>query len=192
MHAQGDTDGRTMARSKRRRAPRRLALPGALAAALLALLLGGAPVTAGAHQLRAALTSLALNARTAQVEVIHRFYVHDAEHAVERLGGMRGDIGRDPALRDAFAHYVRTHFTLADANRTPLPIALVGAELDGDFLWVYEELPGDAWEKIAFVGHSSLQELWPEQENRVNLRTASGVHTVILHAGDGLQATRPD
>lgn len=144
-------------------------------------------LTAEAHQLKAAQTSIALSPATGLVEVIHRFYVHDAEHAVEQLVGLAGDIHRDAELRDAFARYVAERFTLADGDGVPLPLVLLGAEIDGDFLWIYEELPGDAWPRIASVRHDALQELWPEQENRINVRTETGLRTVVLRMGDGLQ-----
>jgi hypothetical protein len=157
-----------------------------LHAACIALLSGGA-AGVQAHQLKAALTTIALNPRTETVEIIHRFYLHDAEHAVEQLGGMRGDIVRDAALQEAFARYVFRQFRLADATGADLPLDLVGAEVDGDFLWVYEELPATRWSAAALIGHGSLQELWPEQENRVNVRGDAGVRTLILRAGDRMQ-----
>lgn len=154
---------------------------------LLCALLVVCAGTATAHQLKAAQTSVSLSPGTGLVEVIHRFYVHDAEHAVEQLFGLSGDIHRDAALRDTFARYLSQHFTLADQDDSPLPLVLLGAEIDGDFLWVYQELPGDAWPQIESVRHDALQELWPEQENRVNVRTEDGLQTVVLRAGDGLQ-----
>lgn len=152
-----------------------------------------AALPAGAHQLKVALTSVALNARSGEVEVIHRFYVHDAEQAVHLLGGMQGDIQRDADLRNAFARYVGRHFVLADESGTPLPLTLVGAEIDGEFLWIYQTLPGDLWPRIALAGDSALQGLWPEQVNRINIRRDGRVHTLVCNAGDGLKpVVEPD
>ena len=51
-------------------------------------MLSSAPL--GAHQQKAALTTLRYNPRSNEVEIAHRFALHDAEHAApEVTGGMR-------------------------------------------------------------------------------------------------------
>lgn len=156
----------------------------ARAGSLVALLLLGLAATATAHQLQAALTTIEVNPRSQLVEIVHRFYAHDAEHALAEVAGTEGDIHTDSALQQAFGRYVARHFSLIDAEGTPLEPELVGAEVEGDFLWVYQQLPGEAFDRIARVGHDSLQEVWPDQENRVNLRRDDGVRTLILRSGD--------
>lgn len=186
----GAADGMIRPRSAETAEPkdtcRRLTRP-SIGRFLLYALLASTVQIANGHQLKAAQTSVALSPATGLVEVIHRFYVHDAEHAVGQLGKLTGDIHRDAQLRNAFARYVAQRFTLVDHEGHSLPRVLVGTEIDGDFLWVYEEMPGGAWPRIAKVRHDSLQELWPEQENRVNVHTEGGLRTVVLRAGDGLQ-----
>lgn len=172
-----------MRRLGRRRAPR----PGDL----LALVLLGLVASSTAHQLQAALTTIGVNPRTGLVEIVHRFYAHDAEHALAEASGIEGDIHADPALQQAFGRYVARHFSLTDAEGRALEPELVGAEVEGDFLRVYQQLPGEAFDRIARVGHDSLQEVWPDQENRVNLRREEGVRTLILRSGDGSRAV-PD
>ena len=36
-----------------------------------------------AHEMKSAITKVLFNQRTGNIEVMHRFYVHDAEHAVK-------------------------------------------------------------------------------------------------------------
>ena len=158
---------------------------------LCALLLLSVAVSASAHQLQAALTTIELNPRSELVEIVHRFYAHDAEHALAEVAGIEGDIRTDRALQQAFGRYVARHFSLSDAEGRPLEPELVGAEVEGDFLWIYQQLPAKSFDRIARVGHDSLQEVWPDQENRVNLRRDDGVHTLILRSGDGAIAV-PD
>mgnify|MGYP006272368483 FL=1 len=162
-----------------------------LAAATLAGVLLAGAAGAFAHQLKAALTTVRANPRTELVEVVHRFYVHDAEHAVRRLGGLRGDLFADRTLQTAFARYVAHRFTLADETGEALPLELVGTELEGDFLWVYQEMPAATLERVAAVRQEALQELWPEQVNQVNLERDGRVRTLLLRRGDGLEPLEP-
>jgi len=158
---------------------------------LLALLLLTLSVSTSAHQLQAALTTIELNPRSELVEIVHRFYAHDAEHALAEVAGIEGDIRTDPALLEAFGRYVARHFSLTDAEGNALEPELVGAEVEGDFLWVYQQLPAGDFGRIARIGHDSLQEVWPQQENRVNLRRDDGVRTLILRNRDNRVAV-PD
>lgn len=44
-----------------------------------------------AHQIKAAITTVLFNPRTENIEVMHRFNLHDAEHAVKALFDKRAD-----------------------------------------------------------------------------------------------------
>ena len=160
----------------------------ALVALALAVLL--APPVA-AHRLKEALTTVEVNARTGLVEVIHRFWLHDAEHAIGRLGGLDGDIRRDRDLQQAFARYVAARFLLADAAREPLELELLGVELDGPYVWVYQEMAAEHFAEIAYVAHGALQEIWRDQLNQVNVKRPSGTRSLRLRAGDTLVALPP-
>jgi hypothetical protein len=168
------------------RRPRALLAGFVLAALAVALSPPGA-----AHQLKEALTTVEVNERTGLVEVIHRFWLHDAEHALGSLGGLTGDLRREAPLREAFARYVARQFVLADAERRPLDVQLLGAELEGSFIWVYQEMDAARFEDIAWIGHGSMQEVWSDQLNQVNVKRPSGTRSLYLHAGDGLVAMPP-
>jgi hypothetical protein len=142
---------------------------------------------------------------------MHRFYLHDAEHAVKHLQHKKADLLNDAESRQHFADYVAQHFALrviataptttagatssAPANTTPaktaqpataqpatataksLQLHLLGAELDGRFIWVYQETPLPVQlplqqALLLEVTHDSLMELWPSQVNAVNFEGA--------------------
>lgn len=166
-----------------------------LAFLLSALLLGAAPVQA--HQMKSAISKVLFNPRTGNLEVMHRFYLHDAEHAVKHLQHKKADLLNDAESRQHFADYVAQHFALrvilaaptikAQAmppTVKPLQFRLLGAELDGRFIWVYQETPLPVQlplqqELQLEVQHTSLMELWPSQVNAVNVEGAG------LHDGAG-------
>ena len=86
----------------------------------------------------------------------------------------------DTARRWAFARYVHGAFRLTDDRGAELAKDLVGVEVDGSLLWIYETLPGEAGPRIARIRHDALLALWPSQENWVNVVDADGVRTLIL------------
>lgn len=147
-------------------------------AALLLLVLSSAPL--GAHQQKAALTTLRYNPRSDEVEIAHRFALHDAEHAAPEVTGGDAILRSDTARQWAFARYVHEAFRLTDDSGAVLPKDLVGVEVDGSLLWIYETLPGEAGPRIARIRHEALLALWPSQENWVNVVDAEGVRTLIL------------
>jgi hypothetical protein len=130
-----------------------------------------------AHEMKTAITKLVFNQRTGTLEVMHRFYVHDAEHAVKKLLDKTADLVAKQSTRDSFALYVSSHFQLK-ADDQDLQLTLVGHELDGRFFWVYQEIaiPQDA--SLLQLRHDSLQSLWPEQQNIVNIERQGQVKTV--------------
>ena len=155
-----------------------------LALAALILVSALAPPLASAHQLKSALTTVELNERTALVEIVHRFWVHDAEHAVEALGGVAGDLRGDEALQALFARYVTGHFVLAADDREVLALQEVGVEVEGPYVWVYQELPAEDFARIAWLRFDALQELWGDQINQLNVKRPGGVRSVRARAGD--------
>ena len=76
---------------------------------LSVLLCFGAPLQA--HQMKTAITKLLFNDRSGQLEVMHRFYLHDAEHAVRQLIDSDADMIGDEQTRAQFAQYVQQQFS---------------------------------------------------------------------------------
>ena len=137
-----------------------------------------APLTASAHQLQVAISTVRFIPRTATIEVIHRFYSHDAEHALSSMAGRRVDILRDEASQQAFGRYLSDHFQLRDQDEKVLPLSLVGVELDGDFIWVYQETPIPGELTGLTISNSALLDEIPGQVNTVNVECADDLETL--------------
>jgi hypothetical protein len=136
------------------------------------------PIATTAHQVQVALTTVTFSARTGSVEVIHRYYTHDTEHAMSILAGRQADIMLDEAVQQLFGRYVGKHFQLLDQDGKELPLALVGVELEGDIIWVYQEtsLPGHLTELS--VTNPVLLDLLPAQVNTVNVECGGELSTL--------------
>ncbi|MBB1270800.1 DUF6702 family protein [Shewanella sp. SR44-3] len=149
---------------------------------LALVLMLGQSAHAQAHQQQETYTSVRFNSRTAMLEVQHRFYLHDAEHAAKRLLDKNSDLISDPVSREAFAYYAIAKFALQDADKQPLPLSYVGTELDGKYLWVYQETPITNKMQDIWITMSTLQEIWPQQINHINLEKDKKVTSVRLNA----------
>ncbi|RDV24909.1 hypothetical protein DXV75_12115 [Alteromonas aestuariivivens] len=145
----------------------------------MALLLGFAGL-ASAHQIKAAITTVLFNPRTENIEVMHRFNLHDAEHAVKTLFEKSADILKDPKTQKDFAEYVTQSFALLDAEDQSLPLTLVGFETEGKFFWVYQETAQPPALDGLKIRHDALRELWPSQINTLNVEGNGPLKTLTF------------
>lgn len=162
-----------------------IALP-RLAALPVALLISATPLSA--HQLKESITRVLFNARTGNIEVMHRFLLHDAEHATRQLFGGDADLLGSAAARDRFESYVHGLFALEDQDGAAIALAAVGNEIEGRYLWVYAEAPIPAGLTALTLSHDALRDVWPEQVNRVNVERDKTVRSATFDRGR-LEAT---
>ncbi|WP_350552107.1 DUF6702 family protein [Pseudoalteromonas sp. 120-MNA-CIBAN-0494] len=137
-----------------------------------------------AHQLKSSVTTVLFNKRTNNIELMHRFYLHDTEHAVAHLFKDKVDIISNKIDQQRFAKYVESHVALQTLNGEPLPLNFVGAQVDGKFFWVYQEAPIPV--KIAGIkmSNGALRDLWPSQVNMVNVEGQGKIKTLNFTQDD--------
>jgi len=144
---------------------------------------------ASAHQQKEAYITLLFNQSSGNLEVSHRFLIHDAEHIFAEIFDVKalnltGDLLTDERTQVAFAAYIETHFALANSAKTPLPLNSVGYEVEGKYLWVYQETPIPNTESL-LVKHSALHDLWPSQINHINVNINGQIRSLRLQKRDG-------
>lgn len=133
-----------------------------------------------AHQQKAAITTVLFNKRTGNIEVMHRFNMHDAEHAVKALFDGEADIIGDHKTQEKFAQYVIDRFSMMDSSGNALALRQVGFESEGKHFWVYQELPKpDSLEGLQ-VAHNALRDLWPTQVNTLNIEGQGRIRTLTF------------
>lgn len=146
----------------------------------LLVLIAGLSGQVNAHQQKASLTQVLLNERSGYLEVAHRFYLHDAEHAARQLIGETGDILSSEPMQQAFYQSVLTAFSLAIDGNT-LDLTALGFEIEGAFFWVYQEIAFAQTLSSVEVSQDALHWLWPEQINTVNVHNHSGeIQTAVF------------
>ena len=132
-----------------------------------------------AHSQKAAITRVVFNPRTSNLEIMHRFLLHDAEHAVKEIFDGNADIIGSQKTRVQFAEYVNNQFSIINGANEKLSLTLVGHEIEGKFLWVYQEVTIPDTKSLT-IKHNTLRELWPSQINTVNIEGASGLKTATF------------
>lgn len=143
------------------------------------VIVGANPVFA--HQQKSAETTMLISKDHQQLEVTHRFYLHDTEHAVQAILDKKADIINSKNTQQQFADYVATQFAAQTLIDEDLSFINVGYEVEGKFFWVYQEalLPGPL--KGIKVFNGALRELWPTQINMVNIEGQGKVRTLYFN-----------
>jgi hypothetical protein len=140
-----------------------------------------------AHRMPGSLSTIKLNPSTGTTEIIHRLHNHDAEFGVAAVLDDR-TISLDTLIgRAHLSLYVEERFVLARVENgvvgAPLEVELVGAELDGEFVLVYQEFNGELPNAIA-VRNDILRDVLPEQVNHVNIAVGGDVRTLTFEGDD--------
>jgi hypothetical protein len=133
-----------------------------------------------AHQQKSAISTVLFNPRTENIEIMHRFRVHDAEHAVREILGKDADIIDSKKTQEQFGEYVNQRFSLFDSDKQSLPLKMVGVELDGKFFWVYQETTQPTKMDNMTIRHDALRDLWPEQVNTINVEGKGKLQTLTF------------
>lgn len=150
-------------------------------------------MSASAHRLPMGMTTVTYNPVTDSVEIVHRLHRHDAEQAMVEVMAESGVDLLQLTVQARLALYTESHFQIATVVDgevgTPLPLQLLGAEMDGDYVLIYQELPERLPPEIA-VRDDVLRDLFPDQVNQVNITTTSGIKTLVFKRDDSWHKVR--
>lgn len=133
-----------------------------------------------AHQKKEAVTRVIFNQRTENIEIIHRFLIHDAEHAAKKLFGNTADLIENKTSQQQFSEYVVENFSIKNLSNQPLPLSTVGFEIDGRYIWIYQETPLQSEIKGMTITNNALRELWSAQTNLLNIERNKKVRSLIF------------
>ena len=92
------------------------------------------------------------------IEIIHRFRIHDAEHAVKHIFGKDADIIGSTKTKKQFNDYVNNHFSMFNSGND-LKLTSVGYESDGQFFWVYQETTEPPALENLSIRHNALRDI---------------------------------
>lgn len=166
--------------------------PRAFALGLLFVFLSLLSAYSAAHQQKMAVTRILFNANTGNIEIMHRFFIHDAEHAAGVVFGESQNIMESDASRELFSNYVMNRFAVTAEDSlgksNELSLNYVGAEIDGQFLWVYQEAEQLDDVKALSVVNVALRDVWPDQVNLVNVEKEGQI--LSMSFSDSIESLR--
>ena len=151
------------------------------------LLLAASCGQVAAHEMKATLSKVLFNDRSGNIEVMHRFYVHDAEHGVKQLFDKSADLLNNAQTQQTCSQYVSEHFALTTLAGEAITLSLVGGQLEGRFFWVYQEATIPDELQGLRIKHDALQALWPAQVNTVNIEGRGEVKSLRFDSKTGWQ-----
>ena len=135
------------------------------------------------HQQKEAITKVLFNPRSNNIEVMHRFLLHDVEHAVKALRGGNANILDSQSDREFFSSYVRQRFSITDQDGRVLTLTSVGNEIEGRFLWIYSETAIQENLTSLTLRQDALRDIWPAQVNLVNVERNGNVKSATFTGG---------
>lgn len=118
-----------------------------------------------AHRSHFGWTEVALNGDT--VEIVHRVHEHDAALLVSQLTGTAADIA-ELENQARFALYMGEHFSFF-SEQQQVPLNLLGAELKGRYLFVYQDLSLEKLPAPLTIKANALMNLFEDQIHLVNI-----------------------
>jgi hypothetical protein len=153
---------------------------------MLAVCVAGAGLLAApaqAHRVHAGVTEVAISAATGELQISHRVYGHDL---IEALGADVADeevwYASAAGIAAAGAH-AQAHFRIGEGDGRLLEPVYVGAELDGELLWIYFAAPAPADTSAFLVDNDLLADAFEDQVMMTNITIDSVVRTAMQGPG---------
>lgn len=154
-----------------------------------ALLVTVQPFSAAhAHRAKLSITTVEYLAVSGTLEVTHKFHLHDAQEALLRSDqGLNGMSIDEIEAQARFALYTADNFSLWTDNK-PVELKTIGAEIDGDFLYVYQEAEMKKLPSSLTVDCFILRDVFPGYGNHVNIKDGARVKTLMFSGDDGMKS----
>ncbi|MEM7672834.1 MAG: DUF6702 family protein [Verrucomicrobiota bacterium] len=142
------------------------------------------PLLVDAHRQPEALTTIVFNPNSQATEIVHQLHAHDLDVI---LRTSKETVARNVDSLEAQAHialYIESHFQILDpSTQIPLKLSLIGAELEGDTLYVFQEYEKTLDLPIN-IANSILHEYFVDQVNIVNLKRDGRRFTAVFIKAD--------
>jgi len=138
---------------------------------------------AAAHRVHAGVTEVLISATTGELQISHRVYGHDL---IEALGIEVADEEAWYASPEGIAaagQYAAAHFRIGEGDGRLIEPVYVGAELDGELLWIYFAAPVPADSSAFAIDNDLLADAFEDQVMMTNITIDSVVRTAMQGPG---------
>lgn len=157
---------------------------GSVLAALAVWALAG---PAAAHRGHATLSVVEIDAVTGLVTITHLLTAHDVEPALSVIAPRAQASVDDPDAIAALVAYAGWAFRLSDAKGRPVVLKPLRTDLAGDNVTLVYGAKLPRGTRAVSVDSNLFEEVYPDQENQVNVRARKVTKTAVFRAGDGPQ-----
>jgi hypothetical protein len=144
------------------------------------------PADVSAHRLQTILSTISYNPNTRMMEIVHQTHAHDVEFALINLSEYPN--GLENIRAQALAGLILARdFHLWDASGNEIELQLVGAELEADIFYIYQEAGLAAIPESMQIEHRMLMNRWTEMQNYVNVDYDNGIKSLSFGPSDRSQ-----
>lgn len=145
------------------------------AAVFLCIVLLGATLSldSSAHRQHFSWSDISYDHSANQIEIVHRVHAHDAIQLLELHEKNAIDLTTTDN-QAKFALYIEDHFRIEIDDGSP-SIELIGVELEGNYVFVYQQSSWRTLPNKLSVHSTIFQNLFADQLNVVNLHVAGQV-----------------
>ena len=127
------------------------------------------------------------NAAQKTFEVSIRIFTDDLERALSQgNANQRVVIKNDDKNGPMVERYLLKSFVLLNSQKKPLPVKYLGKEQEEDATWVYLEIPFQGPLEGCKLQNSTLMEVFEDQVNMTNIKTASDKRTFLFKKGQAV------
>jgi len=152
-----------------------------IAAALAGAVLMASP--AFAHRQHTGVTEVNINEQTQEMEIIHRLYWEDLMVALDRDNRDEAAYFASEEGLAEIGVYVSELFRFADSSGLLFETIYIGAEMDGEYAWVYFTAPIPDISAGFAVDNDILSDHFTDQTMMTNLRFSGQVRTALQGPG---------
>ncbi len=131
-----------------------------------------------AHRAHFSLTDMWWRVDQGTLEITHSIHLDDAMVLLASLGAPDGTL--DVAMQAKLMLYLERTFSLTSGG-DPLKLEPIGAQIDGDFLWLYQEVQLGRLPDELQLSSRLMQDFSAEQVNQINFRVGDEVRTLRLN-----------
>ena len=143
-----------------------------------------------AHRGPGSLTTIKWNSASERTEIVHRLHTHDAELGVGAFFDILDLSVMDVEGRAHIALYVEERFHIKMSSADELQLELIGAEVSGNYILVYQESPVRLTGNIQ-IRDDILRDAYPAQLNQVNIEDGDSVRSLKFTKDDGWLSYEP-
>lgn len=140
---------------------------------------------AHAHTEKTSVSEITWSEKDGFLYASHKFHLHQTEVSLFDAGITNSAKFESLRARAQLALYVEKNFTLHSSDETPLPLDILGAEIEGRDVWVYQQTQLEALPQGLIIQCNLLREIIPTQINHVDIKLWGKVTSLAFRGDDG-------